>query len=168
MPRRGVAAIALTALALALLLGFQTPSDVLTPPGRSTGPETGPTGGAIGSAGSTPAPGSADPGSGGAGETGGTGSETTGGRTVTGPRVDTRWGPVQVVITLQDQQLVDISALQLPTGGRSGQISRFAEPILRSEALQAQGADIDGVSGATFTSVAYERSLQAALDSAGT
>ena len=166
MPRRGVAAIALTALALALLLGFQTPSDVLTPPGRSTGPEPGSTGGAIGSAGRTPAPGSADPGNGGTGATGG--SDTTGGRTVTGPRIDTRWGPVQVVITLQDQQLVDISALQLPTGGRSGQISRFAEPILRSEALQAQGADIDGVSGATFTSVAYERSLQAALDSAGT
>jgi uncharacterized protein with FMN-binding domain len=41
------------------------------------------------------------------------------------------------------------------------------EPILRSEALQAQSANIDGVSGATYTSTAYAQSLQSALDSAG-
>jgi len=59
------------------------------------------------------------------------------------------------------------AALELPSGGRSSQISRFVEPILRSEALQAQSANIDGVSGATYTSTAYAQSLQSALDSAG-
>ena len=41
----------------------------------------------------------------------------------------------------------DVVALQLPTGRRSGQISTYAEPILREEALQAQSAKIDIVSG---------------------
>ena len=82
--------------------------------------------------------------------------------------MDTRWGPVQVSVTLKDRELLDITALQLPVGGRSGRISDFAEPILRSQALQVQSSHIDGVSGATYTSVAYAQSLQAALDSAGT
>ena len=61
----------------------------------------------------------------------------------------------------------DVVALQLPTGRRSGQISHSAEPILHDEALQAQSAKIDLVSGATYTSDAYAQSLQAALDQAG-
>jgi uncharacterized protein with FMN-binding domain len=81
--------------------------------------------------------------------------------------VDTRWGPVQVAVTLQDRELVDVTALQLPVGGRSGEISDYVEPILRNQALEAQGSAIDGISGATFTSRAYARSLQAALDTAG-
>ena len=56
----------------------------------------------------------------------------------------------------------DVVALQLPTGRRSGQISQYSEPILREEALQAQDANIDVVSGATYTSDAYAQSLQAA------
>ncbi len=103
-----------------------------------------------------------------AGSGGGTGSGgATGQRTVMGPVVDTRWGPVQVEVTVSGSQLVDVAALELPSGGRSSQISRFVEPILRSEALQAQSANIDGVSGATYTSAAYAQSLQAALDSVG-
>ena len=62
---------------------------------------------------------------------------------------------------------VKIEAVELPTGGRSGEISAYAEPILASEALTAQSANIDIVSGATYTSEAYTRSLQSALDQAG-
>jgi len=64
-------------------------------------------------------------------------------------------------------KLTDVVALQLPTGRRSGQISSYAEPILHQEALKAQNANIDLVSGATYTSDAYSQSLQAALNQAG-
>ena len=61
-----------------------------------------------------------------------------------------------------------MTALQLPDGDRrSAQISSRVSRRFASQALQAQSADIDGISGATYTSVAYARSLQAALDSAG-
>ena len=94
-------------------------------------------------------------------------TSSSGSTTATGPEVDTRYGPVQVSVTVVNGQVTDVTALELPSGGRSGQISREAEPILHDEALSAQSASIDGVSGATYTSLAYEQSLQAALDAAG-
>ena len=81
--------------------------------------------------------------------------------------VDTQFGPVQVRIDVAAGRIADVVALQLPTGRHSGQISSYSEPILRQEALQAQSAKIDIVSGATYTSDAYAQSLQAALDQAG-
>ena len=86
---------------------------------------------------------------------------------MSGSTVNTRYGPVQVSVTIQNGKLTAVTALQLPSGGRSGAISNEVEPILSSQALSAQSANIDGVSGATFTSSAYARSLQAALDAAG-
>jgi len=86
---------------------------------------------------------------------------------VTGPAVDVRYGPVQVRVTLQGGRLVDVSAVQLPSDrSRSRAISNYAAPILRQEALAAQGAQIDSVSGASYTSDGYAQSLQAALDQA--
>ena len=87
--------------------------------------------------------------------------------TVDGPVVSTRYGPIQVEIVVAGGRITDVVALQLPTGRRSGQISQFSEPILRQEALKAQNATIDLVSGATYTSDAYAQSLQSALDQAG-
>ncbi len=82
--------------------------------------------------------------------------------------VDTRYGAVQVEITVSSGKVTDVVALQLPDSDRrSASISSRAEPVLRSEALAAQSASIDGVSGATYTSDGYEQSLQAALDAAG-
>jgi uncharacterized protein with FMN-binding domain len=73
-----------------------------------------------------------------------------------------------VEVTVANGQLTDVSALELPDQDRrSASISSRAEPILRSEALAAKSASIDGVSGATYTSAGYEQSLQAALDAAG-
>jgi uncharacterized protein with FMN-binding domain len=84
-----------------------------------------------------------------------------------GPVVSTEFGPVQVRITVSGGSMTDVAALQLPTSHyRSIQINDRAVPILRQEALAAQSADIDTVSGATATSVAYRKSLQAALDAA--
>ena len=85
----------------------------------------------------------------------------------TGPSVDTRYGPVQVEVTIENGQITDVTALQLPVGRPVRPDLEQVEPMLRSQALSAQSASIDGVSGATYTSDAYARSLQAALDDAG-
>jgi uncharacterized protein with FMN-binding domain len=96
-----------------------------------------------------------------------TATPASGKQVVDGPEVDNPYGPVQVEITLQGRRMVDAQALQLPSDRRfSRQISDYVGPILRQEALKAQNANIDIISGATFTSEAYARSLQAALDSA--
>jgi uncharacterized protein with FMN-binding domain len=86
-------------------------------------------------------------------------------RTVTGPAVTTDYGNVQVRITLNGTRIVDAQALQLPNDrSRSVRISQYAGPQLRAEALQAQSAHIQLVSGASFTSQGYIESLQGALD----
>ena len=92
----------------------------------------------------------------------GTGSS---GSVVTGPAVDTRWGPVQVRVTVEGGALTDVTVVEYPTGNRRDQeINARAIPVLVSETLDAQSADIDMVSGATVTSEGYLESLQAALD----
>jgi uncharacterized protein with FMN-binding domain len=89
------------------------------------------------------------------------------GRTVDGPVINTRYGPVQVRVTVQGNAVVDVQALELPSDrGRSLRISQQAGPLLRSEALAAQSAKIHVVSGATYTSTGYVQSLQGALDKA--
>ena len=88
--------------------------------------------------------------------------------TYTGSAVSTRWGDVQVQVTISGGTIADVTALQLTDhDGRSIQISNRAEPVLRSEVLQAQSASVAMVSGATYTSAAYLQSLQSALDQAG-
>lgn len=78
-----------------------------------------------------------------------------------------RFGDVQVRAVLRGNRLVDVVALQLPNDrARSAYISEQAAPVLRQEALDAQSASIDTVSGATYTSESYAQSLQAALDAA--
>jgi uncharacterized protein with FMN-binding domain len=89
-------------------------------------------------------------------------------RTVTGQVAQTRWGPVQVELTVSGGKVTDVSVLQYPNGNpRDQQINAYALPILVQETLDAQSASIDMVSGATVTSDGYQRSLQSALDEAG-
>jgi uncharacterized protein with FMN-binding domain len=73
-----------------------------------------------------------------------------------------------VRVTVKAGKIVSVQALQL-TGDdpRSAEISAYAEPTLQQEALSKQSADIDSVSGATFTSAGYAQSLQSALDKLG-
>lgn len=88
-------------------------------------------------------------------------------RVVDGPDVMTDYGDVQVRVVLDGSRIVDVQALRLPNDrARSVRISDEAGPILRQEALQAQSANIDGVSGASYTSEGYAQSLQGALDRA--
>lgn len=94
--------------------------------------------------------------------------ESPGGtRTVNGPIVDTEFGPYQVRVTFSGATITDVRLITEPDDGHSRRIASFAEPTLRSEALAAQSAHIDMVSGATATSEAYTRSLQAAIDANG-
>jgi uncharacterized protein with FMN-binding domain len=89
-------------------------------------------------------------------------------RSVTGQVVQTRYGPVQVGVTVTGHRITDVTPLQLPQGsGHDQQIDQEAVPQLRSEALAAQSAHIDIISGATYTSDGYAQSLQSALDQAG-
>ncbi len=88
--------------------------------------------------------------------------------TATGDAVDTQYGAAQVRVTVKAGKIVKIEALQLQGNDpRSVQISSAAEPVLQQEALTDQTADVDAVSGATFTSASYTQSLQSALDKLG-
>jgi uncharacterized protein with FMN-binding domain len=100
--------------------------------------------------------------------TGSGGSTAAGTKTVTGETAQTRWGPVQVKITVKDGKITDVTAVQSPSDNpRDQEINSYALPELRREVLAAQSASIDTVSGATYTSDGYRQSLQSALDSAG-
>ncbi len=88
--------------------------------------------------------------------------------TYTGEVVQTRWGAVQVAATVTSGSLSGIDVLAMPEGDHhSAQISASAGPTLVEQALATQSAEIDGVSGATYTSDGFRRSLQSALEQAG-
>lgn len=96
------------------------------------------------------------------------GSGSSGSTVITGPSVQTEWGPVQVEITVEGGQITDVSVPVYPDDNpRDVEINDYALPILVQETLDQQSADIDMISGATVTSVGYAQSLQAALDEAG-
>ena len=87
---------------------------------------------------------------------------------VDGDSIDTRWGPVQVEVTIAGGKITDVQPLAVPYDrSRSQEINNYAVPILRQEIIDAQSAQIDTVSGATYTSDGYRSSLQSALDQAG-
>jgi uncharacterized protein with FMN-binding domain len=87
--------------------------------------------------------------------------------TVNGQAADTRFGPVQVQLTVQNGRITKADAIDYPQGsGRDQEINSYAVPQLDDEVLQAQSATIDTVSGATYTSDGYITSLQSAIDQA--
>jgi uncharacterized protein with FMN-binding domain len=178
IPRRAAAAIAVTVLGLVLLFSFKTPAEpAVTASGTegavavgqsSAGPtalaDSGATATASPTATSDPTAAAAAP----SAPAPATPSTAASDGRYSGQVVNTRYGPVQVQVTISNGKIVDVTAIQLPsTDPRSAQISQYVEPILRSSALQAQSAQVDLVSGATYTSEAYAGSLQAALDQAG-
>ncbi|MGO4663022.1 FMN-binding protein [Terrabacter sp. 2TAF16] len=87
--------------------------------------------------------------------------------TVDGAVVGTQYGSVQVRVSFTGKKITNVHALQLTDSSRTSvSISAGAAPTLRREALAAQSAQIDVVSGATYTSEAYQQSLQSAIDAA--
>jgi uncharacterized protein with FMN-binding domain len=164
-PRRAVLTIVATVLGLVLLFSFKTP-DEAPDSGRSAdvGPGTAAPGAAlpVGPRATsrprlsvTPPPLVRAP------------SPAAGDQQIDGDVIGTQFGDIQIRLLESGGRIVDVQALELPSDRRrSRDISQFSEPILQSEALQAQSAQIDTVSGATYTSEAYRESLQSALDRA--
>jgi uncharacterized protein with FMN-binding domain len=168
---RGVRRIVLwgmsTVTVLVLLFGYHTSlsstsgrSSAVGPPPVQGGADA-PGSGSAPSATPSPAPSSAGP-----------PAPTTGGAaksgTVTGDSADTRWGPVQVQLTIAAGKITKVAVIDYPqNNGRDREINARALPILVQETLKAQSASIDMVSGATVTSEGYLTSLQSALDAAG-
>jgi uncharacterized protein with FMN-binding domain len=90
-------------------------------------------------------------------------------RTVTGDPVATQYGDVQLKVTIAGGAITGVQAIALPSNDpKSVAISSYAEPLLRQSALTRGSANVDTVSGATYTSDGYRTALQAALDTAGT
>ncbi len=86
---------------------------------------------------------------------------------VNGISVDTRYGPVQVQITVRGTHITKADALAYPQEpGRDQEINGYAVPLLDQQVVHGQGRRIDTVSGATYTSEGYRTSLQSALDAA--
>jgi len=97
-----------------------------------------------------------------------TATPAAGSSTATGSVAQTRWGPVQVRLTLANGKITAVDVVQYPDGnGRDQEINADALPVLVQETISAQSANIDMVSGATVTSDGYVQSLQSALDQAG-
>jgi uncharacterized protein with FMN-binding domain len=86
--------------------------------------------------------------------------------TFVGPSVDANYGNVQVQITVKDGKITDATALQAPSG-RNDRWTNMALPILKKQTLAAQSANIQGASGASYTSYGWYTSLQGALAKAG-
>src|SRR5450759_4771535 len=87
--------------------------------------------------------------------------------TFTGSDVPNRFGDVVVRVVISSGHISDVQAVTLPTDrAESAYISSVVGPMLRTEALQAQSATIDIISGATYTSQSYAQSLESALQQA--
>jgi uncharacterized protein with FMN-binding domain len=161
--KRGPIVIAGTVVGLIAVLEFHTTPAKLTFAGGSTLPAasaggTG-TGGQPASSGSKSAPAS------------GSSSAATrsGTRTATGPEVNYSWGVLAVKITVSGDKITRVGLAYLDDGGnpRSQSIDQQAIPLLEQQALQAQSASIQGVSGASYTTAGFAQSLQSALHSLG-
>lgn len=95
-------------------------------------------------------------------------STSTAAKSYTGAVAQTRWGPVQVKITVSSGTISTVDVVQYPSGnGKDQEINSYAIPVLTQDTLDNQSATIDMISGATVTSDGYVQSLQSALDQAG-
>lgn len=168
--RRVILALLSTSAALVMLLSFKSHSvtGFASPPAvvaGSAGTGSATPAPSSGSGSETPTPSSgADSATASPSNGAGSGTAT---RAVSGDAVDTRWGPVRVQVTLRGSTITAVTVLEAPNGNpRDVEINDYALPVLTNEALAAQNAGIDAVSGATVTSDGYIGSLQSALDRA--
>lgn len=163
--KRAPFVIGATGVGVGLLLSFHTrpihlsgvSSAATSPPGTDSGggsPSTAAGGGGTSATTAGPA-------------TGGGASSTTAAatRSATGPDVQYQYGDIQLRVTEKGSSITRIQVVsEGATDPRSAQINAQAVPMLQQQAISAQSANIDGVSGATFTSMAYQQALQSALD----
>ena len=166
VPRRGTVALVTTVLAVLLLFNFKplnqvqtsglplsevvgSPTPILSPL-LAAGPQATPgqsPAKAKPTAGQLPSP-----------------SASTATDTFTGNAINTPYGTVQIALVVQNGKIIDVKELQMPSERQlSAQISSQAGPLLRQQVLQAQSSNINGVSGASYTSNGFYQSLQSAL-----
>jgi len=159
--RRAVLALGGTVAGLILLLSFRSHTAVPAAAGVAPSTATTPTTPATSAAPSTPVPKATK-------TTGaGTGTGAGGSKVVTGSVISSAYGPSQVAVTLTAGKITKVTILQHTDDGEMSQeIDGPALPKLVSETLTAQSAQIDAVSGASYTSAGYIKSLQSALDKA--
>jgi uncharacterized protein with FMN-binding domain len=160
--KRVIASLFGTVTGLVMLLSFKTHTQSPGPVAAAVTTSGDNNNGATTGSGTTSATNAAGTGS------GKTGASSAKSGTYTGATVNTQWGPVQVRVTLTNGKITSANAIVYPTGNsRDQQISAYAVPKLNQEAVTAGNAQIDMVSGATFTSTGYIQSLQSALNQAG-
>jgi uncharacterized protein with FMN-binding domain len=88
--------------------------------------------------------------------------------TIEGDSVGTPYGNVQVQVSFSGSKITRIKVLQVPReSGRDAEIADYSVPILNREVLDSQSAQVDSVSGATYTSEGYLQSVQSAIDKRG-
>ena len=172
--KRAPIVISATVAGLAGVLAFHTtpakvslgalPAAAGGQPASSTGPRASSTGRAApsGHRSSSGRPAAAKPASPAAGTSGGT-------RSAVGSGVNYSYGVMSVKVTVSGTKILNVGIASIDDGGnpRSESIDQQAIPILEQEAMQAQSANIQGVSGASYTSAGFTQSLQSALHSLG-
>jgi uncharacterized protein with FMN-binding domain len=166
--KRVVLSLLGTVLGLVALLSFKTHSHTLTASGLPSASLPGSTTSTAAAAPSSAASTSGPPNPAASKTPSASTSAAAATKTVAGSAVQTRYGTVQVQVTVAGSKITNVSFLQLTSfDGRSADINSQAGPILLQETLTAQNANIDSVSGATYTSDGYLQSLQSALDQVG-
>jgi uncharacterized protein with FMN-binding domain len=157
--RRAVLTIVGTIAGLVALLSFKSHLPTVPSAAVSTTGGTGSTAG-------TPAPSSSPATVPGEFPMGSLAGKLSAGETaVTGHVATTVYGPVQIQLVMRNSKIVKVAVLQQPMNTANDiQIGEFAFPKLIGETLAAQTAKIDAVSGASYTSAGYIKSLQSALD----
>jgi uncharacterized protein with FMN-binding domain len=161
--RRVVLALGGTVAGLVMLLSFRSHTASTASAGVTAG--SGGTGTSPGASSAAGSGSSAASGAGAASAPVSAGSGT--GTAVTGDAIATPYGPTQVQVTLNAGKIVKVTVLQHTDDGVNSQmIDGHALPLLNNETLTAQSAKIDAVSGASYTSAGYLKSLQSALDKA--
>ncbi|HEY4225830.1 MAG TPA: FMN-binding protein [Pseudolysinimonas sp.] len=159
MRKRAIAASVLASMGI-LTVGWQVGMATTVTPTSSSGDTASGTAGSSGTSGSSM---TSDTGS--SSSTASTSALKDG--TYTGTSEQTRFGDVQVQVTISGGKITDVAAVHLTDeGGRSVQISNYAAPILRKEVLASQSAKVSNVGGATYTTDGYLQSVQSALDQA--
>jgi uncharacterized protein with FMN-binding domain len=154
-----VLAVMTTISGLVMLFSYHTSTQTVA----ATTPEETDTGNTQSDAGTTTAAPSATPTAPASSSASGSAADGT----YTGDAVETRWGTVQVEITVENGKITSADAVQFPSENpKDQQINAYAVPALNAEVVQAQSASIDAVSGATVTSGGYIESLQSAIDAA--
>jgi uncharacterized protein with FMN-binding domain len=160
---KSIAALALTGAGSALVIGFRTTGGDVTLPVAGNGASGGSTAASNAGSGSRSGSGSTS-GSSSSGQSGSTAKYADG--TWTGAEVSEPWGPFEVQVVVSGGKITSVNVVESPGDRHSSRINNVAVPLLNQSTLANQSANVDFVSGATWTSDSYATSLQAALDKA--